>query len=429
MGGIPPSVGQKNIQTSMPGASSEHAVRGWKASEIAEQSLLRRGKHGMVLQTNQPLLDTVAVVLLVGILIGLGGFLVTRRRKVKHVYVEEKNIIIQKGIENKDEQCCSCSSSEAPHDDTSLAVVCNSSTKKAVVLDTIPEGDGNVISKRVEEATATLSSIHSRLPESMSRKDKVAMTHMMLEAIKVNEACKTTASMERMESITEKGVEIQSGTFDMKKRQYRSNQVTQHAQYIAKMVMDIMCTGVLIMILSGGSTAWYQGIIYKKTQACVALSSSSSHTSFFYGRMMIQTVSCHVLHLLRALQAVVILVITPISIHKIGIYTKVDDVPIFTLGATFSGICGLSGTYVVKWLGGRGMLWLVMWQVWVTACILCLVLSSRISRYDLGLHVHSKGEVLNDDIKTLRQSGILVIMWILLGVLYPMMMGLVVLYR
>ena len=86
----------------MPGASSEHAVRGWKASEIAEQSLLRRGKHGMVLQTNQPLLVTVAVVLFVGILIGLGGFLVTRRRKVKHVYVEEKNIIIQKGVENKD---------------------------------------------------------------------------------------------------------------------------------------------------------------------------------------------------------------------------------------------------------------------------------------------------------------------------------------
>jgi len=408
----------------MSGASSEHAVRGWKASEIAEESLVlsSNSKHSMVLQSNQPLLDILTVVV-VGILVGLGGFVLTRRWKTKQMMVSRTQSI-EKKKEEEEEQCCSCSSRE----DSSLVPGVDMSINKAVVLGTHAVEDP-VISKRVEEATVTLSSIHSRLPESMSRKDKVAMTHMMLEAIKVNEACKTTASMERMESITEKGVEIQSGTYDMKQRQYRKKQVTEKAQYIAKMVMDIMCTGVLIMILSGGCTAWYQGILSKKTHACVA---TSSHASFLYGRMMsdmVQMVSCHVLHLIRALQAVVILVLTPISIHKIGIYRRVEDLPIFTLGATFSGICGLSGTYVVRWLGGRGTLWLVMWQIWVTACILCLLFSSGISKYYLR-HLYSPGPGrVSDAAKPTKQpTGVLATMWIVLGFVYPMLMGMVVFY-
>ena len=395
---------------------SEHAVRGWKASEMAEQSLVSNRRREPVLHrvwwlnhTNLPI-SNIVTVMLVGILLGV---IMVRRWNARHRILVEKKKTKKK--ENKkmdtlvetnggtEEGCCSCSS----RDEGETAMV------------DLKNAHGDVISKRVEEATVTLSSIHSRLPDSMSRKDKVAMTHMMLEAIKVNEACKTTASMERMESISERGVEIQSGTYDMKQRQYRKKEVTKRAQYISKMVMDIMFTGVLVMILSGGCSAWYHGILASKTHTCV----TSDTSSVFYGRMvtdMIRTVSCYVLHLVRALQAVIILVLTPVCINKMGIYQKVEDLPIFTLGATFSGICGLSGTYVVRWLGGRGMLWLIMWQMWVIACVLCLLFSSRISKY----YLFSTG---TSQVKPFRQSGILVAMWIVLGVLYPILMGTVLL--
>lgn len=399
---------------------SEHAVRGWKASEMAEQSLVSNRRQDIVLHRvwwsnhmNLPISNIVTVVLLVILL----SVIMVRRWNARHPISMEKRekkkmdtVVETNG--GKEEECCSCSSRD--EGDTAMVAV---SLRNAHAV-----GDGDVISKRVEEATMTLSSIHSRLPDSMSRKDKVAMTHMMLEAIKVNEACKTTASMERMESISERGVEIQSGTYDMKQRQYRKKEVTKRAQYISKMVMDIMFTGVLVMILSGGCTAWYHGILASKTHTCI-----TSDTSFFYGGMvadMIRTVSCYVLHLVRALQAVIILVLTPVCINKMGIHQKVEDLPIFTLGATFSGICGISGTYVVRWLGGRGMLWLIMWQLWVIACVLCLLLSSRISKY----YLFSAGtSQVKGDAKTFRQSGILVAMWIVLGVLYPILMGTVAL--
>jgi len=59
--------------------------------------------------------------------------------------------------------------------------------------------ESDLISQKVGEAAATLSSISSRLPEDMSVQDKMTMTQMVLKAMKVNESCRTTYSMQRME--------------------------------------------------------------------------------------------------------------------------------------------------------------------------------------------------------------------------------------
>lgn len=419
---------------------SEHAVRGWKASEMAERSLLDGDpQQGMVLHDvpwgeYRLVLDVVGVTLL-AILVGM---VVLRRWEARKIFlksqtkpgkhVAEDGLVMPYHDGKGQEECCSCSSGDGNNSQHMYDAVEDSGTfvetpqRNIVVKKTAYSEE--VLSKRVQEATATLSSIHSQLPETMSRKDKVAMTHMMLEAIKVNEACKTTASMERMESITEKGVDIQSETFDMKQQQYRAKVVSEKAQQVAKMVMDIMFTGVLIMLASGGCTSWYRGILGKKTQRCVVSSSSNAFGLLFGGGRslsnMAHVVSCYVTHLVRALQAVVVLVITPISIHKMGILNRrVEDLPICTLGATFGGICGLSGTYVVQWLGGKSMLWLAMWQIWVIACLLCLLLSSRISRKYICTTKQAGGP----------SHGVLVAlgMWTVLALVYPMTMGIVTL--
>ena len=59
--------------------------------------------------------------------------------------------------------------------------------------------ESDLISQKVGEAAATLSSISSRLPEDMSVQDKMTMTQMVLKAMKVNESCRATYSMQQME--------------------------------------------------------------------------------------------------------------------------------------------------------------------------------------------------------------------------------------
>lgn len=454
---------------------SEHSVRGWKASELAERSLVGGRTSSvttMFSRSSWVREDGVyhgSIAMGMSLLLIIATIIIWSRGWVaRDVAARARQMItmISPGTwggaadRNALDDCSSIKSNTNDHhdghedctstkedekkiavqkiqsNDASAVVVDNGSDERQVCVQSLSPATTSVLTStellatRVEEATMTLSSIHARIPENMSRKEKVAMTHMMLEAMKVNEACRSSASMERMECIAEKGVTIQSNSYDMNIRRYRDEEIKKTARDVAKVVLDIMFTGVLIMVLSGGCTAWYGGTLGRKTRMCTA----SSTFKFFYGRVvsdLVQIVSltcCYLVHLVRALQAVVVLILTPLCISKIGVYRKVDDMPIFTLLVTFSGICGVSGTYVVSWLGGSSMMWLVMWQLWVASCLGCLCLSSRISQYSIPSRSKISGNIAqkrgeDQGWQPWRRVCIFTGMWMVLAVLYPVLMG------
>eukprot|EP00889_Picochlorum_renovo_P006833 jgi/Picre1/33863/NNA_001342.t1 len=238
-----------------------------------------------------------------------------------------------------------------------------------------------VMSKRIDEAAGVLNLIHSKIPDTASSAEKVAYAHLYFEAMKVNESCKATSSMQRMESITKEGNKIQKSMYSMRKEEYLEEQMKNKAKEFSKMAMDIMCTGIVIMLLSGAFTAWYSGSrIGYRIEVCAEQSSAmlrwssppSSVWSMLSGIVALShAIACYITHAVQAVQAVVILTLTPIVITKLGTFDShaYSSMPVFRIGTTFGIICGISGRFAVQWLGGHANRWLLLWEVWIIVFI------------------------------------------------------------
>ena len=258
------------------------------------------------------------------------------------------------------------------------------------------------IKGRVEGARQTLSSIHAELPEGLTPSEKYAMTQMMLEAIKVNESCKATSSMHRMEHLAEHGNEIQSELRTIKVEKKRSEVIYRRALAIQKNTMDGLCVGVVSMVCTIAVVIWYAGshsrtwpgllvgMFKLRTVRTLAMSSCSGDTVVssmtlpLPHRMLpvftpLAQLWCHAAHAVRLIQAGILLVLTPVLISKLGLFQVGNEAPVFKLVTTCGLICGASGWYAVDWLGGRGGIWLMLWEIFVAAVIAVIVAAPRIA--------------------------------------------------
>lgn len=262
------------------------------------------------------------------------------------------------------------------------------------------------IQERVRGARQTLSSIHAGLPEGLAPSEKVAMTHMMLEAIKVNESCKATSSMQRMEHIAEHGNEIQSELRTIKEEKHRSEDVARRSLALRRAVLDGISVGVVSMVCTVAAVVWYAGsdttlrygllgfVKLRTTRTLAAATCSrdalSSTLPVGLGLPRVLPVFapvvqlwCYAWHALRLVQAAVLVVLTPILISKLGIF-RLGEVPVFKLLVSFGLVCGASGWYAVDWLGGRARLWLVLWEGLVMLAIAVVVSAPRLAQAGLG---------------------------------------------
>jgi len=117
-------------------------------------------------------------------------------------------------------------------------------------------------------------------------------------------------------------------------------------------------------------------------------------------------ITCHITHALQAIQALVILTLTPIVITKLGTFDShaYSSMPVFRIGTTFGIICGMSGRFAVQWLGGQANTWLLLWEIWISIFIAALTLSKTIA-------ASNHGPILR------------ILMWTCLGLIYPIFMG------
>jgi hypothetical protein len=293
---------------------------------------------------------------------------------------------------------------------------------------------GDSVRNRVQEAKYTLSSIHAELPPDMPASDKLAMTHMMLEAIKVNESCKATSSMHRMENIAEQGNDIQSELCSMKHSKHRTEDVSRRAIDLQKTMVDVICVGTLCMVctviylmvgcragsgIGRSSVALVAEFADSCTPAQRGILSPRWSTFLSHPSGTIFSLWCYAASAIRLLQAGIVMVVTPVVISKLGIFQigvqTLNEAPVFKLATTFSLVCGASGWYAVNWLGGNSGLWLAMWQGWVWACILCLSSATSIIKR-LDERVSRTAGV--------GMTAVNVCLWTLGGVVYPVSMGL-----
>lgn len=261
------------------------------------------------------------------------------------------------------------------------------------------------IRHRVRGARQTLSSIHAELPDGLTPVEKYTMTNMMLEAIKANEACKTTSSMQRMEQIAEHGNEIQSELRTIKEEKQTREEIARRSLALRRTMLDGLCVGVLSMVCTVAAVVWYAGgdgrllpgisvgVFKLRTTRTVAAATCSRgsiwpSTTLPMGLglrhvlpvlMPLAQLWCHAAHAVRLVQAAALVVLTPILISKLGIFQLGDGVPVFKLIASCGLACGASGWYAVDWLGGHAGVWLVLWEAVVAFTIAVIVSAPRIA--------------------------------------------------
>ena len=226
---------------------------------------------------------------------------------------------------------------------------------------------------------------------------------MMLEAMKVNESCKASSSMQRMEHIAEHGNEIQSELRTIKEEKQRGEETARGALSLQRAMMDSLCVGVVTMVCTVVAVVWFAGShpqslpglsvgpLGLRTTRTMALSScqgSALVSSVYVPRalshrvlpvfMPLAQLCCYAVHAVRLIQACILLVLTPIMLSKLGLFKLGSEAPVFKLLTTCGLICGASGWFAVDWLGGRGGVWLVLWESFVALAIGVIVSASRI---------------------------------------------------
>jgi hypothetical protein len=236
---------------------------------------------------------------------------------------------------------------------------------------------------------------------------------MVLDAMKVNESCKATYSMQRMEHIAQEGNEIQSDMYDMKKKRYKDAELMDKSRKLGKMVVDIMFTGVACMVLSGGMSAWYMDK-FSMNRSCMYTQHQATWGGLFMSMglmsdlMMFSSLAwCYITYYIRVVQACLVLLATPFILSKIGMFHNWEEFPVFKVTLSCSILCGISGTYAVQWLGGHGFLWLALWQVWILS-----LLGIRATSYTICQRLYT----------TYGESTVTLTAWISLGLLYPILL-------
>jgi len=304
-------------------------------------------------------------------------------------------------VERSDESA-STSLSARPTSTATLPVA----TSTAAATDKVDKADK--VESSVEEAKRTLSHIHAQLPAGLDPAEKYAMTQMMLLAIKVNESVKATASMQRMEQITGEGNEIQSELRTIKESKARREEIARRTLALQTAMMDVLAVGVVAMLCSTGAVLWYGGRrtsigpFRLRTVRTLAAASCGGQAATLFETLVppIGQLVCHAAHAVRIVQAALLLVLTPIVISKVGLFQLGSEAPVFRLVTTCGLICGASGSYAVDWLGGRGVVWFLLWEAYVGGTIGVIVSAKRlVARY-------------GKDVDTYNLFGV----WILAGV-------------
>ncbi|KAI8109780.1 hypothetical protein M9434_001059 [Picochlorum sp. BPE23] len=434
--------------------------RGWKASENAERDavMMMDSSHGLTdhampmelpsawywdTQFHVKVVTTCIIVFLPVFIAYVWKYAVSRqgRRTRMREFLYQRRIRVEDTVDSngdsvgKHDVPSAIIRNKAENDDSGGACSCSNMTPQQQMVPATQKGNGvvpdggsdgtdgddsysEVMSKRIDEAAGVLNLIHSKIPDTASSAEKVAYAHLYFEAMKVNESCKATSSMQRMESIAKEGNNIQKSMYSMRKEEYLEEQMKTKAKEFSKMAMDIMCTGIVIMLLSGAFTAWYSGSIGYRIEVCAEQSSAmlrwssppSSVWSMLSGIVAVShAIACYITHAVQAVQAVVILTLTPIVITKLGTFDShaYSSMPVFRIGTTFGIICGISGRFAVQWLGGHANRWLLLWEIWIIVFIAAFTLSKSIS--------------------TCNHAPILrILMWTCLGVIYPIIMGRVI---
>lgn len=419
--------------------------RGWKASELAEKKRkslpLVSPSEGTTSAPLQPLWNDhvisgltlfqffIGVVLIVYIVMVLTlkyrdicrevfrWFDFSSRRRTEAVMAGDSGIPSSHNDKenSNDSGACSCSNNNNNNEENAkkhaAAVVVHTATKGAIT--TLMDDSSEVISRRIDEATATLTSIQSKLPEAISSSERMAMTQMVLDAMKVNESCKATHSMQRMEHIAQEGNEIQSDMYDMKKKRYEDEELRDKSRKLGKMVVDIMCTGVACMVLSGAASAWYMNK-FSVNRSCMYTKHQTTWGGLFMPMgfmsdlMMLSSLAwCYIIHYIRVVQACLVLLTTPFALSKIGMFQNWEEFPVFKVMLSCSILCGISGTYAVHWLGGHGFLWLALWQIWILS-----LLGIRATSYTICQRLY----------RTYGESTVTLTAWIGLGFVYPILL-------
>ena len=269
-------------------------------------------------------------------------------------------------------------------------------TSTAAATDKVDKVDK--VESSVEEAKRTLSHIHAQLPAGLDPAEKYAMTQMMLLAIKVNESVKATASMQRMEQITGEGNEIQSELRTIKESKARREEVARRTLALQTAMMDVLAVGVVAMLCSTGAVFWYGGRrtsigpFRLRTVRTLAAASCGGQAATLFETLVppIGQLVCHAAHAVRLVQAALLLVLTPIVISKLGLFQLGSEAPVFRLVTTCGLICGASGSYAVDWLGGRGVVWFLLWEAYVGGTIGVIVSAKRlVARYGKDVDTYS----------------------------------------
>ena len=269
------------------------------------------------------------------------------------------------------------------------------------------------INQRVDEAMATLTSISSRMPEDLQPNDKLVWTHMMLETMKVNESVRATKSMGRMENIAREGNEIYGRMEDRKKAKHLEDVVRMRTADVLKTNWDVVFFGVLVMVISGAYFAIYSDRRNENIENCIdrkVMSNMSLLSLVLEAHILFSMLTCYAWNGMEVLQGIACLLLTPAVIGKFGLFRNSEySTPVFQMAASLSCICGLSGWWAVKSLGGYHLRWLAAWESWIFCHLLIAGFSRRL------VHWNAKRRMHEFPLPSWMSAG----MWVMSGVAIP----------
>jgi hypothetical protein len=139
------------------------------------------------------------------------------------------------------------------------------------------------------------------------------------------------------------------------------------------------------------------------------------------------TVVCHLRSLINAASGLFLLFFAPYAMYRAGILTNFGRMTFLKLGFGLGLGCGAVGTITVNSIGGHGLLWALVWLVWVALHLILAGTTRKICMADARSKI-SAPLASYDTTDSREMSMIKINMWVYLVLIIPVLSAILPFY-
>lgn len=294
---------------------------------------------------------------------------------------------IQRSVEGAVERCCSAETLLPPRD--MMLQPSQSMTPSPAQSEGLPDLVQQFSSYATQNQLDRAEYIQMAQLVIKWRKCQLEEKHQQLQE-RVLHAQKDSLSVQKdANTIAKDNLDLSANKFVLQKKQDKRQRTKEGVQQFRRTFADDLFTGLSVMVLSLVLAGWHLGCLADISGTCEDLPALSSLSMLVLemvpGIAQLRWGICMAFAMGQVTLSFLVLLLVSYWLLRRGIVSKYQSTPVTILVVLLGFVGGGVGKFVVDGVGGHGVVWMLLWELFLISHVLAVKHADVIYRL-VGLH-------------------------------------------